>query len=158
MRDFGEERSVYTYLRFHLSRTYKVYVSRRVKGLGLPDIDLLLVSGDELTALEVKYFSDSSLLKPYSGLDEALALLLYGVDRSYLLHVFDSCLADKASDYARRALMLVNLTPIGYMVMIGRGELEVLRQAPPNPLLRGERRKEVLRARVQLLKEIGTEG
>ncbi|MGC9108426.1 MAG: hypothetical protein ACP5IE_09620, partial [Infirmifilum sp.] len=64
---------------------------------------------------------------------EALALLLQSLDKAYLLHVFDSSIRD-AERVAETAARLVRLTPLGYMVMMGRSEPTIRVEAKPNPL------------------------
>lgn len=65
-----------------------------------PDIDVLWYDPEkeELNGVEVKCFrptlhKEEIILTPksyYVGLDEAVALLNYGVDHAWLFHVFDS--------------------------------------------------------------------
>ena len=68
------------------------------------------------------------------GLDDAFALLLYGYDKLYLLHVLDTALSNKCENHVYKALAIINLTTIGYMFMIGRGDPKILREALRNPL------------------------
>jgi hypothetical protein len=131
--DFSSEEEVYTYLKFKLAEK-GIRVAGVKVGLGRlsPDIDLLLETGDEKVGIEVKYLS-SKPLRPYEGIGEALALLLQSLDKAYLLHVFDSSIRD-AERVAETAARLVRLTPLGYMVMMGRSEPTIRVEAKPNPL------------------------
>jgi len=94
---------------------YKVKRIMSGKGKQSPDADIELEKNNEKIA-EVKYFKDTP--KFYLGLDEALALLLHGYDKVYLLHVFDTALSDKCENHVSKALAIINLTPISYMFMI----------------------------------------
>ncbi|ABL78388.1 hypothetical protein [Thermofilum pendens] len=139
MRDFANEGEVYRFLRWKLRELWGARVEERY-GLGRlsPDVDLLVVAGGGVFGLEVKYFQDRPL-RAYEGLGEALALLLYCFDGVYLVHVFDSSLRGVYGEVVERALRLVDLTPLGYVVVVGRGDPEVLRVPRGNPFkLRGE--------------------
>lgn len=132
MADFTDEEEVYEYLA-HLFRERGFAVQVKVgRGSQSPDADLLLSRGGKATAVEVKYFRSSPRF--YEGLDEALALLLQGFDEVYLLHVFDSDIEGQAEEAASRAERIVRLTPVGYMVMTGRGEPRIIVEARGNPL------------------------
>jgi len=58
-----------------------------------PEIDVILKKGDDIRAIEVKLFklrSNNSLSRSYyEGIDQAIALLMYGFNRAALWHVFD---------------------------------------------------------------------
>jgi len=133
MPDFSGEDEVYTYLSHKLKeRGLKVLGTRIGAGRLSPDIDILVEKEGKRVGFEVKYFRAPSRF--YEGLDEALALLAHGLDEVYLLHVFDSSIGEQARELARKAAELVKLTPIGYIIMIGRSDPEVLVEARGNPL------------------------
>jgi len=133
LADFADEGEVYTYLFHRLSeKGLKVLGTRVGAGRLSPDIDILAEREGRRVGIEVKYFRAPSRF--YEGLDEALVLLLQGLDEVYLLHVFDSSVGEQARELARRAAELVKLTPIGYMVMVGRSDPEALVEARGNPL------------------------
>lgn len=148
--DFRDESEAHEFIAWHFRERGKVHKRRRVQGLGLPDIDVLVEAG-ELVGYEVKYFPTREAVKPYEGVGEALALLLYGVDRAYLLHVFDSGIGGEAGRARNQVGKLVGLLPIGYAYCIGRGELRVVKEACANPFL-GD--PEVRRARERLLEAL----
>ena len=128
-------------LAFHAERRgLKAWKRVKLRGVGLPDIDLLLKEGDELVGVEVKYIGEEKGAKFYLGLDEALALLFYGVDRAYLLHAYPTRVDE--------TLELVDILPVGFMVYRGGEEPEVLREAPLNPF-RGRGRVEEVRGRLE---------
>lgn len=133
MAAFSGEKDLQDFLKFHLEREWGRRVEARVKlpGLHLPDIDLLVV-GTPLLAVETKYVKRQRNV-PYLGLDEALALLLYGVDRAYLLHAFDEHV--ETGELLELSQLLLSTVPIGYMVLGDEGRPVVLKEAPPNPLL-----------------------
>jgi len=93
-----------------------------------PDIDILFYDNREkcLHAVELKYFAPykgRTRLSYYEGIDEALALLLYGVDYAHLWHFFIRDVPDTAYHYSeivlRYAKAVKNLVegldlPIGY--------------------------------------------
>jgi hypothetical protein len=136
LQDFSDEEEVYKYLSHSFrERGYKVKRVMSGRGRLSPDADVEVEKGGERIAVEVKYFRDSP--KFYLGLDEALALLLHGYDKVYLLHVLDTALSEKCEDHVSKALAIINLTPIGYMFMVGRGDPRVLREALRNPLKAG---------------------
>lgn len=58
-----------------------------------PEIDVILKKGGDIRAIEVKLFrlrSNNSLSRSYyEGIDQAIALLMYGFNRAALWHVFD---------------------------------------------------------------------
>ena len=146
MKRSRRENNLVELLAFHAERRgLKTWKRVKLHGIGLPDIDLLLKVGDELVGVEVKYFKDSQAGRFYLGVDEALALLLYGLDRVYLLHGYPG-----RPEYTLR---LVGMLPIGYMAYRGGREPEVLRPAPPNPFL-GE--EDVRANRRQLIEVIKT--
>jgi len=64
---------------------YKIKRIMSGKGKQSPDADIELEKNNERITIEVKYFKDTPIF--YLGLDEALALLLHGYDKVYLLHV-----------------------------------------------------------------------
>jgi hypothetical protein len=133
LQDFASEEEAYKYVSHVLSeKGYKVKRIMSGKGKQSPDADIELEKNNEKIAIEVKYFKDTP--KFYLGLDEALALLLHGYDKVYLLHVLDTALSDKCENHVSKALAIINLTPIGYMFMIGRGDPKILREALRNPL------------------------
>ena len=112
-----------------------------------PDIDVLWYDPkeDSLNGVEVKYFRVTSkmerTLQPksyYAGLDEAIALLNFGVDKAWLFHVFDRNVpVNLALNYTKYMKKLAEMTMIGYISVIGEtAEL----QSPPaaNPLLEEE--------------------
>ncbi len=132
MADFADESEVYTYLSHRLSEKGLKILGKRVGAGRLSlDIDILAEREGKHVGFEIKYFKAFSRF--YEGLDEALALLVYGLDEVYLLHVFDSSIGEQARELARKAATLARLTPIGYMVMIGRSDPEVLVEARGNP-------------------------
>ncbi len=123
-----------------------------------PNIDVLWYdpSTDELNGIAVKYFrgipwtdrlkkqkpaekgSQPYQLIPshyYAGISEAIALLNYGLDYSWLFQVFDdnvnNQLAELASNSAARILAF---TPIAYMVII-HSEAKMLTAKVHNPCL-----------------------
>jgi len=133
LADFADEGEVYTYLSHRLTeKGLKVLGTRVGAGRLSPDIDILAEREGRRVGIEVKYFRAPSRF--YEGLGEALALLSQGLDEVYLLHVFDSSVGEQTRELARRAAELVKLTPIGYMVMVGRSDPEVLVEARSNPL------------------------
>jgi len=136
LADFSSEDEVYAYLshRFR-EKGLRVLGTRVGAGRLSPDIDILAEREGVRIGFEVKYFRAPSRF--YEGLDEALALLAHGLDEVYLIHVFDSSIGEQAREMARKAATLVRLTPIGYMVMVGRSEPEVLVEARGNPLKGG---------------------
>jgi hypothetical protein len=136
LADFADESEVYTYLSHRLSEKGLKILGKRVgAGRLSPDIDILAEREGVRIGFEVKYFRAPSRF--YEGLDEALALLAHGLDEVYLIHVFDSSTGEQAHEMAQKAATLVRLTPIGYMVMVGRSEPEVLVEARGNPLKGG---------------------
>ncbi len=142
---FLNENELVDFLVFHARLTgRRAYTRVKVPGSGLPDIDILY-AGDELVGVEVKYFRDSQAGRFYLGLDEALALLLYGLDRVYLLHGYP-----ERQDYT---LKLVNRLPIGYMAYMGGREPEMLRAAPLNPLLGEEHVEANRRLLIEIIKK-----
>lgn len=121
-----------------------------------PNIDVLWYdpSTDELNGIVVKYFREIpwtdglKMQKPvekvsqpcqlipshyYAGISEALAMLNYGLDYSWLFQVFDdnvnNQLAELASNSAARVLVF---TPIAYMVII-HSEAKMLTAKVYNP-------------------------
>mgnify|MGYP001030022815 CR=1 FL=1 len=58
-----------------------------------PEIDLIFKNGDDIRAVEIKCFhlrTNNSLSKSYyEGIDQALALLMYGFNKVALWHIFD---------------------------------------------------------------------
>jgi len=58
-----------------------------------PEIDIILRKGDDIRAIEVKLFhheKNNRLSRPYYiGIDQALALLMYGFNSVALWHIFD---------------------------------------------------------------------
>jgi len=133
LADFSGEDEAYAYLTHKLSKLGLRVLNKRVgAGRMSPDIDILAERGGKRVGIEVKYFRASPRF--YEGLDEALALLLHCLDEVYLLHVFDSSLGEQARELARKAALLSELTPVGYMAMVGRSEPEVLVEARGNPL------------------------
>jgi hypothetical protein len=133
LADFADESEVYTYLSHRLGERGLKILGRRVgAGRFSPDVDILAEREGRRIGIEVKYFRFPSRF--YEGLDEALALLTHCLDEVYLLHVFDSSLGEQARELARKAALLVSLTPVGYMAMFGRSSPEVLVEARGNPL------------------------
>jgi len=94
-----------------------------------PEIDIMWGSKRGLdrcppvTAAEIKYFSAPFERVPspppyYSGVDEALALLLFGIDHSVLIHLVDSHLMGsylRSLEVTRLMIKSLHL-PIGYRV------------------------------------------
>jgi hypothetical protein len=144
LADFSSEDEVYAYLshRFR-EKGLRVLGTRVGAGRLSPDIDILAEREGVRIGFEVKYFRAPSRF--YGGLDEALALLAHGLDEVYLIHVFDSSIGEQAREMARKAATLVRLTPIGYMVVVGRSDPEVLVEARGNPL-RGKLEEPALRS------------
>jgi len=64
-----------------------------------PEIDLIFKNGDNIRAVEVKCFrlrtSNSLSGSYYEGIDQALALLMYGFNNVALWHVFDQTINPK---------------------------------------------------------------
>lgn len=133
-RDFRDESEVQEFIAQCFGELGRVYKRRRVQRLGLPDIDILLEAG-ELVGYEVKYFPSKEAAKPYEGVGEALAILLYGLDKSYLVHVFDSSIGDEMEKVRDQSLKLVGLLPIGYVYCVGRSRPKVAKEAEANPFL-----------------------
>lgn len=138
MPDFADESEVYEYLKHRLAEAGHRVLGVRV-GLGRfsPDIDLLLEIGGERVGLEIKYLYRKPI-RAYEGIGEALALLLHGLDKVYLVHVFDTTLLDSAREIIENCARLVELTPLGYMVMIGRTTPETIVEAK-QPYRNGKR-------------------
>jgi hypothetical protein len=133
LADFSSEDEVYAYLSYRFrEKGLRVLGTRIGAGRLSPDIDILAERERVRIGFEVKYFRSPSRF--YEGLDEALALLTHCLDEVYLLHVFDSSLGEQARELARKAALLVSLTPVGYMAMFGRSSPEVLVEARGNPL------------------------
>ena len=133
MPDFSGEDEVYDYLKFKLAEAgYRILGVKVGLGKLSPDIDILLEVGGERVGIEVKYLCRKPL-RVYEGIGEALALLLHGVDRAYLLHVFDSSV-EEAGRIAEACAQLIRLTPLGYMMMLGRSAPTILVEARRNPL------------------------
>lgn len=125
------ETDLQDYLAFHLKKNKKLQVFTRIKlpGRHLPDIDLLLLDKEQkLTAIETKYLKPSINTKFYMGIDEALALLFYGVDHVYLLQALDQ----NAKTISLTKTLLQDI-PIGYMILIGRSMPNTIKEAPQNP-------------------------
>ena len=106
---------------------FKVYVEvdlgpklamRGVNGPGQPPIDILLYNPKDrrFHGIEVKYFRrEGGPESYYAGVDEALALLAYGVDYAYLYHIFDPNLKDEnCMRQANFTLKILKATPCGY--------------------------------------------
>lgn len=132
MTEFLQEKDVNDFLKFNYETifNYKVFQRVGIKGSHLPDIDLLYIDkGNELIAIELKYLKYPIQTKFYLGIDEALALLLYGVDYVYLLHVFD----EKTTTIPLTLALLKDI-PIGYQISVGRSMPETIKKAPLNPL------------------------
>jgi hypothetical protein len=135
-----------------------------------PDIDILWydLKEDILTGIEVKYFrptkmktksKDKELLginyeiqiypkSYYVGVDEAVALLNYGVDHAFLFHVFAT---DKYSRWTEWLKSPLELTPIGYMVVIGSEAYE-LSKPMRNPLLKDDNLRKLRNCLIKGLK------
>ena len=144
MADFADESEVYTYLSHRLGeKGLRILGTRVGAGRLSPGIDILAEREGRRIGIEVKYFRAPSKL--YEGLSEALALLSQDLDEVYLLHVFDSSIGGLARWLAQRTAELVKLTPIGYMVMVGRSDPEVLVKARGNPLKEAALRRRALR-------------
>lgn len=133
-RDFRNESEAHEFIGFTLRAYGRVHLRKRVPGLKLPDIDVLLES-NELVGYEVKYFPTQGAAKPHEGVGEALSLLLYGLDKTYLVHVFDLELRSKAEDIASQTAKLVRSLPIGYLCYLGRTEKILIKEAEANPFL-----------------------
>ncbi|MEM0094117.1 MAG: hypothetical protein QW753_07105 [Thermofilum sp.] len=144
-RDFGDENEAQVFIGSSLGARGRVHFRKRIPGVGLPDIDVLLETS-ELIGYEVKYFPTRETVKAHEGVGEALAILLYGLDKAYLVHVFDSGLSGKYQEATAQATKLVSLLPIGYLYCIGRTELKAVKEPRTNPFLndpqvRGIRKK-----------------
>jgi len=61
----------------------------------------------------------------YRGVDEALALLNYGVDHAWLIHIFDTGIWDLGEGYASWSLKIIQYTPLGYLVIYVNEKLEI---------------------------------
>lgn len=146
-KDFRDESEAHEFIAWHLGELGRTYKRRRIPGLGLPDIDVLL-EAEEIVGYEVKYFPNKDTAKPYEGIGEALAILLYGLDSSYLVHVFDSSIEREAERVRSQALKLVGFLPVGYAYCVGRSSLKVAKRAQANPFLRDP---DVMIARKKLL-------
>ncbi|MEM0225963.1 MAG: hypothetical protein QXP94_06990 [Thermofilaceae archaeon] len=133
-RDFRDESEAQMFIGFALRTRGTVYFRKRIPGAGLPDIDILLEAG-ELIGYEVKYFPVRESLKAHEGVGETLAILLYGLDKAYLVHVFDSGLGSKYQEAVAQTAKLVSLLPIGYLYCIGRAELKTVKDPETNPFL-----------------------
>ena len=119
--------------------------------LGQPTIDLLygpLKGGRRHTpiyACEFKYIRSSRGLSYYAGLDEALALLTYGVDKVKLIHLIDrkAWRDDRIKTYPDAMFILITLLrlPIGFETYLvdETGIFQELEETwiepPQNPLL-----------------------
>jgi hypothetical protein len=123
-----------------------------------PNIDVLWYeqSKDELNGVIVKYFrqpaeavtqktvksvgkSLTCQLRPsryYAGIGDALAILNYGVDYSWLFHVFDDNVSNQLAEFTYdSAAKLLSLTPIAYMVVV-HAEAKMLTEKVSNPNLK----------------------
>ena len=148
--------------------------SRDIQALPLqPNMDVLWYeqSKDELNGVIVKYFRQSAetvtqnavktvgksltcQLRPskyYAGIGEALAILNYGVDYSWLFHVFDDNVSNQLAEFAyNSAAKLLSLTPIAYMVVV-HAEAKMLTEKVSNPNLNNDEMKRLRRIIIESL-------
>jgi hypothetical protein len=92
----------------HLGDVYTRVNPARSRGVN----SLLLKKGDDIRAIEVKLFklrSNNSLSRSYyEGIDQAIALLMYGFNRAALWHVFDQDIEmSKVSTYGSIAQVFI---------------------------------------------------
>jgi len=94
---------------------------RNLNSPGQPPIDILLYNPKDrrFHGIEVKYFRcEGGPENYYAGIDEALALLAYGVDYTYLYHIFDPNLKDEnCIRQANFTLKILKTTPCGYRAL-----------------------------------------
>jgi len=132
-----------------------------------PEIDILFYNPetDKLHAVEVKYFrltmrkvrsktvrmlgiNEEPVVTPksyYVGIDEAMALLSYGVDFAWLFHVG---LPPEKGMWMKRIL---EMTPIGYMTI--NEDVDVFKEPMENPLIAMQQMKELREKLISCLKE-----
>lgn len=106
-----------------------------------PEIDLILRKGDDIRAIEVKCFhlrGGNCLNKSYyDGIDQTLALLMYGFDKAALWHVFDESIGvqqfatsgSTAQLFVREQLKL----PIDYTALYVKRNRRDLQFIPTQP-------------------------
>jgi hypothetical protein len=142
--------------------------SRDIQVLPLqPNIDVLWYDqkADELNGVIVRYFRQpaetvtrnafkSCQLKPsryYAGIGEALAILNYGVDYSWLFHVFDDNVCNQLAEFTyNSAAKLLSLTPIAYMVVV-HAEAKMSTEKVSNPNLKNDEVKRLRRIIIESL-------
>ena len=110
-----------------------------------PEIDLILRKGDDIRAIEVKCFQlrgKNCLNKSYyEGIDQTLALLMYGFDKVALWHVFDESISvqqfatsgSTAQLFVREQLKL----PIDYTALYMKRNRRDLQFIPTQPRVTG---------------------
>lgn len=114
-----------------------------------PDVDLLEVKRDNtIVAYEVKgQQKHKGWPAEYEGLDEAVAYLqlplimtdgkrLYeggAIDKVYLAHC-----SPRGNVFGETWLKIVSITPIGCIIITGKGEVFNILEAKPNPVLNKE--------------------
>ena len=136
--------------RYRYGRDYKEL--KHPPHLGQPTIDLLFgpFRNNEpctpIYACEFKYLRSSRRLSYYVGLDEALALLTYGVDKAKLVHFIDERVLledERVKAYPIFTAVLIKWLslPIGFEAYTvdrrgGLNEISEYRiEAPQNPIL-----------------------
>lgn len=141
--------------------------------LSQPNIDVLWYDPDkdELNGIIVKYFRQKAplpahgsveginelgdQLKPskyYAGVGEALAVLNYGLDYSWLFHVFDDNVSEQLAEFAyNSALKVLSFTPIVYMVVV-HSEAKMLTSKIFNPHLNNDEMKKLRKIIIESLK------
>lgn len=120
-----------------------------------PDVDILEAKRDNtIVAYEVKgQQKHKGWPAEYEGLDQAMAYLqlpliltngkrLYeggAIDKVYLVHC-----APQANIFSETWLRIVSITPIGYIIVTGKGEAFNILEAKPNPVLNKDAKQHFL--------------
>ena len=140
---------------FNLKHTISIKSEREWYYAFSPDVDLLEIRKDNaIVAYEVKGQQKHKLWPAeYEGLDEAMAYLqlpliltnskrLYeggAIDKVYLVHC-----APRANVFDKTWLRIVSITPIGCILITGKGKVFNILEAKPNPVLNNDARQHFL--------------
>lgn len=119
-----------------------------------PEIDIVLKKGEDIRAIEVKFFkirsNDSLSLSYYEGIDQALALLMYGFNKTALWHVFDQDIElSKVITYGSVAQVFIVeqlRLPINFTAIRLERSAQNYEFTPTKPILRDYNSMEVVHA------------